>query len=146
MKILLKTKIEKNYQVVFSKFNLDLFRALKPPVMNLVVERFDGCKKGDEVHLKMDLFGAFKQKWISHITEDFRSDYEIYFVDVGALLPPPLTKWTHIHRIEKINELSSYVVDDVEYTSGNHILDLLMYPALYSMFLYRKPIYKRKLS
>lgn len=146
MKILIKTRIEKNYQVIFSKFNLELFKALKPPLLNLVVERFDGCKKGDEVHLKMDLMGLLNQKWVSHITANFRSDYEIYFVDEGTLLPPPIKKWKHIHRIEKINELASYVVDDIFYTSGNRALDLAIYPALYLMFLYRKPIYKRELS
>jgi ligand-binding SRPBCC domain-containing protein len=146
MKILIKTRIEKNYQLLFSKFNIDLFKALKPPFVNLVVERFDGCKKGDEVHLKIDLFGKFNQKWISHITSEFRGDYEIYFVDEGAQLPPPLKKWKHIHRIEKIHELASYIVDDIEYTSGNMALDLAIYPALYLMFLYRIPIYKRVLS
>jgi ligand-binding SRPBCC domain-containing protein len=146
MKILIKTRIEKNYQVLFTKFTIDLFKALKPPFVNLVVERFDGCKKGDEVHLKMDLFGKFNQRWISHITDDFRGDYEIHFVDEGALLPPPLIKWKHIHRIEKINELASYIVDDIEYTSGNKALDLVLYPALYLMFFYRVPIYKRELS
>lgn len=146
MKIVIKTKIDKNYQIVFSKFNLQLFKALKPPFVQLEVERFDGCKKGDEVHLKMLLFGWLKQKWISHITADFKSEYEIYFVDEGAYLPPPLKKWKHIHRIDKINELSCFVIDDIEYTSGNVALDLLLYPALYLMFLYRKPIYKRVLS
>lgn len=146
MKILIKTRIEKNYQVIFSKFNLNLFKALKPPILNLVVERFDGCKKGDEIHLKIDLWGKLNQKWISHITEDSRNDYEINFVDVGTLLPPPLKKWKHTHRIEKINELASFVVDDINYTSGNKVIDLAIFPALYLMFLCRKPIYIRELS
>ncbi len=146
MKILIKTKIPKNYQIVFSKFNLQLFKALKPPIVNLVVERFDGCKKGDEIHLKMDFFGLANQRWISHITDDFRGDYEIHFVDEGALLPPPLKKWKHIHRVEKINETNCFVVDDITYTSGNQLLDLVLYPALYLMFLYRVPVYKKELS
>ena len=114
--------------------------------MNLEVERFDGCKKGDEVHLKMSLFGILNQRWISHITKDVKSDYDIYFIDEGALIPPPLKKWTHYHRIEKISELASYVIDDIDYTTGNAVLDLILYPALYSMFYCRKPIYKRELS
>jgi ligand-binding SRPBCC domain-containing protein len=146
MKILIKTRIDKNYQIIFSKFNLQLFKALKPPLVNLSVERFDGCKKGDEIHLKMDFFGLLNQKWISSITADFRSDYEIHFIDEGTLLPPPLKKWKHIHRIEKINELSSFVVDDIEYSCGNKAIDLAIYPALYLMFLYRVPIYKKELS
>lgn len=146
MKILIKTKIDKNYQVLFSKFNVELFKALKPPLVNLDIERFDGCKKGDEIHLRMDIFGQLNQRWISLITSDFRSEYEINFVDEGALLPPPLVKWKHVHRIEKLNETSSFIVDDIYFTSGNLIVDLAIYPALYLMFLYRKPIYKRELS
>ena len=115
-------------------------------MLNLTVERFDGCKKNDEVHLKMDLFGQLKQVWVSRITEDFRNDYEIFFVDEGIVLPPPLIKWKHIHRIEKINELSSYVVDDIEYSCSNIFIEMAIYPALYAMFLYRNPIYKRELS
>jgi ligand-binding SRPBCC domain-containing protein len=146
MKILIKTRIDKNYQIIFSKFNLQLFKALKPPLVNLSVERFDGCKKDDEIHLKMDFFGLINQKWISRITEDFRSDYEIHFIDEGTFLPPPLKKWKHTHRIEKINELTSFVVDDIEYSCGNKVIDLAIYPPLYLMFLYRVPIYKKELS
>ena len=146
MHILIKTRIEKNFQLLFPKFNIELFKALSPPLMNLMVERFDGCKKGDEIHLKMDLFGKFNQRWISQITEVVRTDYQIYFVDEGTLLPAPLTKWKHHHRIVKIHELASFVIDDIEYSTGNKAIDLAIYPVLYLMFLLRKPIYKRELS
>ena len=146
MKIFIKTRIEKNYQIIFSNFNLALFEALKPPLMKLTVERFDGCKAGDEVHLKMSLFGVLNQRWISHITKDVKSDYDIYFVDEGVLIPPPLKKWTHYHRIEKISELASFVIDDIDYKTGYSFLDIILYPPLYLMFYYRKPIYKRELT
>ena len=145
MKILIQTRIEKNFQLVFSKFNLALFRALKPKFAPVTIERFDGCKKGDEVHLRMKLFGK-EQRWVSKITSDFKGDYEMNFVDEGAVLPPPLIKWKHIHRVEKINETACYIVDDIEYTSGNLAIDLAIYPVLYSMFKARSPIYKRELS
>lgn len=146
MKILIKTKIEKNYQVLFSLFNIDLFKALKPPVMSLIVERFDGCKPGDEVHLRMDFFGFFKERWVSRITKEARTEYEVYFIDEGIVLPFPIKNWTHQHRIEKITELSSYVVDEIDYSSGNKFIDLLIYPGLFLMFLFRVPVYKRVLS
>ena len=50
MKIIISTPIKNNYRDVFAQFNIELFKALKPPMIGLVVERFDGCKKGDEVH------------------------------------------------------------------------------------------------
>ena len=61
MKIKITTPIKRNYREVFALFNLQLFEALKPPVVNLKVERFDGCKKGDEVHLKEILGVVFHE-------------------------------------------------------------------------------------
>ena len=87
MKILIKTQIDKNYNFCFSKFDEDLFKFLKPPLLNLEVERFDGCKKGDEIHLGIGL-GPFSMKWISHITENSENDEENLFIDEGHLLPP----------------------------------------------------------
>lgn len=141
MKILIKTPIKRNFREVFARFDRELFTALKPPVVKLEVERFDGCKKGDEVHLKIN-----GQRWVSHITEFFESDDEIYFIDRGAIIPPPLSNWKHIHRVVRTGEDSCEVIDDIEYTTGNTILDKVMYPAFYTMFLLRRPIYKKKLS
>lgn len=141
MKILIKTPIEKDYRTVFLQFDLKLFTALKPPLVNLVVERFDGCKKGDEVHLKVA-----GQKWVSHITELYEGDDEIYFVDIGVIIPPPLTSWRHVHRIEHAGKNKCFVIDDIEYSTGNKLLDKLIYPAIKAMFLLRKPIYIKELS
>ncbi len=142
MKIIIQTRVEKNFQLVFNRFNLDLFKALKPPLVQLEVERFDGCKKGDRVHLKMNTFGKI-QRWESLITSDSKGDYEFNFVDEGVLIPPPLTKWTHTHRVMKINEVSALIVDDIDYHCKSKIIEALIYPALYAMFLFRVPVYKR---
>lgn len=141
MKIRISTPIQRNFRDVFSLFNLKLFEALKPPVVNLKVERFDGCKKGDEVHLIVA-----GQRWVSHITDYVENEDEIYFIDRGVIIPPPLSSWLHIHRIERSGENSCNVIDDIEYSTGNVFIDKLIYPALYAMFAMRKPIYKRELS
>lgn len=146
MKIVIKTKIPKNFLDIYSKFDQKLFEALSPPLMKVLVDRFDGCNKGDEVHLSMTLFGVIGQRWISLITRQEINENEAFFIDEGSLLPPPLKSWKHIHRINKIDENSSHVIDDIEYTTGNAMLDLLIFPALYSMFYFRKPVYKRELS
>ena len=141
MKIKITTPIKRNYREVFALFNLQLFEALKPPVVNLKVERFDGCKKGDEVHLKVA-----GQRWVSHITDYVENEDEIYFIDRGVIIPPPIKSWLHIHRIERSGENSCNVIDDIEYSTGNAFIDKLIYPALCAMFAMRKPIYKRELS
>lgn len=141
MKILIKTPIARDYQSVFKLFDLKLFKALKPPLIKLVVERFDGCKKGDEVHLNVS-----GKRWVSHITEYVENEDEIYFIDVGVIIPTPLTSWKHIHRIERTGLNSCNVVDEIYFSTGNQLLDKLVYPAITAMFLLRKPVYKRELS
>jgi ligand-binding SRPBCC domain-containing protein len=141
MKLIIKTDIPKNYREVFSLFNKELFIALKPPLINLKVERFDGCKKGDEIHLKVSGL-----RWVSHITELHEDQDQIYFVDHGVIVPPPIKFWKHIHRIERTGEQNSVIIDDIEYSTGNVFTDKLIYPALYAMFLMRRPIYKKELS
>jgi ligand-binding SRPBCC domain-containing protein len=146
MKIFISTPIEKNYRDVFALFNEKLFKALKPPMVKLEVERFDGCKKGDEIHLKITPLNLKTERWISHITEYHEDNEQIYFIDIGVVIPFPLKYWKHIHRIERVSENKCMVVDDIEFTSGNAVLDRLLYPIFFTMFKMRSPVYKRELS
>lgn len=145
MKIFLPTEINNNLHSTFGLFNEDLFKALKPPAVELNVLKFDGCKKGDEVHLEIS-FGPLKQKWISLITDDLISDDVCFFIDEGKKLPPPLKSWKHIHRIRKIDDHNCVIEDDIEYSTGNSILDRLIYPILYAQFKTRKPVYQKLLN
>lgn len=142
MKIYFETAVATDYKSVLSGFNLDLFKALKPPIIQLIVDRFDGCETGGEVHLRVGL-GPFKQRWISLITEHGSSDQECFFVDVGSVLPPPLKRWRHQHRILKRDEKTSLIIDDIEFSSGLKILDYFLYPALYAQFALRGPVYRK---
>jgi ligand-binding SRPBCC domain-containing protein len=142
VRILIQTHLNQSYDDVFKGFDLKLFKALKPPLLGLEVSRFDGCKKGDEVHLKIKI-GPLSQDWISHITDHGDNESEHYFIDEGQLLPPPLKYWKHRHRIIKTGENSCVIHDDIEFSANNIILDVLMYPVLYFQFWLRKPIYKK---
>jgi ligand-binding SRPBCC domain-containing protein len=110
-------------------------------MVKLEVLRFDGCKKGDEVHLSVS-----GKRWISHITDFHEDEDQIYFVDIGFVIPAPLASWKHIHRIERTGEHTSQVIDDIEYTTGSPLVDKLIYPGLYAMFVMRRPVYKKELS
>jgi len=140
MKIYLETRVNKNYLEVIKGFDLSLFKALKPPMTYLEVQRFDGCLEGDEVHL---IVGPLKQKWISYISQDFKDDSKVGFVDIGKVLPPPLKTWEHKHVIQKIDNKSSIVIDDIEFSSGSIFINLIIYLPLYIQFALRKPIYKK---
>lgn len=145
MRILIKTKLSKNFKAVHHGFDLNLFKALKPPLIGLEVKRFDGCLKGHEVHLEIGI-GPLKQQWISLITDNIENDAECTFIDEGKVLPPPLKNWHHTHRILNIDGENCEIHDDIQYSSGNGLLDLLMYPALYFQFYLRRPVYQKYFS
>jgi ligand-binding SRPBCC domain-containing protein len=140
MRIIIKTHVEQDFKKVFQAFDINLFMKLKPPLVGLNVIRFDGCKKGDKVQIEIR-FLWFKQRWHSDITENHENEKSSYFIDKGRLLPWPLKKWKHVHKIEKSVE-NSIIIDDICYNTGNKLLDILIFPALFLQFYYRKPVYK----
>ncbi|MFY0599832.1 MAG: hypothetical protein JXR03_09175 [Cyclobacteriaceae bacterium] len=141
MRIRVKTTVGQNVQSVKDRFSQDLFLALNPPFPKVDLLAFGGCKKGDVVSLKL-YFPFFSQIWTSHITEDSASEDQWLFVDEGVELPFFLKKWKHNHIVEK-SDKGSAIIDDIEFSSGLLLVDLILYPGLMAQFLYRKPIYRR---
>jgi len=141
MKILIETLVAQNYKDVFAQFDRDLFLALKPPLINLQLERFDGCNKGDKVEMQLGILGV-QQSWKALIVEQQENSDAIYFIDEGVEIPPPIKHWRHRHTLKNIAERQTMIVDDIEFSTGNSVLDLLMYPIMYLLFWYRKPIYR----
>lgn len=142
MKIIIKTPVTGEPSQIISRFDQSLFEALAPPGPGVELVRFDGSKKGDIVHIKLNLFGLKRVDWISEITENKQNSEESYFIDRGIQLPFFLAKWEHKHLV-KIAENGSVIVDDIFYQTPSMVLDYLLYPILYVQFLYRKPIYQR---
>lgn len=142
MRIILKTYVEQTPENVFEGFDQNLFIKLKPPGIGLKLIRFDGCEKGSIVELQLN-FGLFKQRWKSTVTDFAKTAEEIYFVDEaeGKDLPFFLKKWKHRHRLVREGN-GTYIIDEIEYTSPFG-LNLLMYPALWMQFAWRKPIYRK---
>ena len=142
MNIRINTNIGINSkEKVFAGFDRKLFLQLAPPFPKLNLIRFDGCLKGDEVHLESD-FIVFKQKWISLIVENNISDSEIYFIDEGRTLPFPLKTWRHKHIVRQIGNTVE-IEDNISFDTKNKVADILLYLPLYLLFLYRNPVYKR---
>lgn len=142
MKISIETTVDQKQQVVIDHFNQELFKALNPPWVKADLVRYDGNKPGDTVALKLD-FLIFKQNWISEITAEHQDEQSYYFIDEGKKLPFFLSYWKHKHIIEKKGEQQSIIRDDIEFKAPFGLLSLLLYPALYLQFAYRKPIYKK---
>lgn len=152
MHLLLKTPVTSSVQHVWNGFDRSLFDQLSPPFPPVDVVRFDGCLKGDTVHLRLN-FLLFKQDWISLITDQRtietanRTD-EIYFIDEGTQLPFFLAYWRHRHSIVRdtaaeTGDDRAIIVDDITFRTPFRLTDYLFYPLLWLQFAYRKPIYRR---
>lgn len=138
MKILVETYVDASFETVVANFNEELFKSLNPPLMPAKLERFDGCNKGDEVHLSFPLVG----KWTSLITEAHSKPNEFYFKDIGVKLPFPLKTWKHQHFVKKTTK-GTLIIDSIDYQSFNFLFTALTYPLFWLIFNYRKPVYKK---
>ena len=141
LNIKISTYVESNLNTVFSGFDRKLFEMLKPPFLKMVINRFDGCKKDDIVHIILKSF-LFKLEWVSKVTDFSETENRIHFTDVGIKLPFFLRSWKHMHGIAKKNN-GSIITDDIIYNSPNLLIDVLIYPVLYFQFYSRKKIYKK---
>ncbi|GAB3882024.1 SRPBCC family protein [Spirosoma agri] len=142
MHLELKTDVTKSMADVWQGFNRDLFDRLSPPFPPVDVVRFDGCLKGDVVHLRLN-FLVFRQDWVSQIVDQQTTEFEIYFVDQGTRLPFFLTYWHHRHRLLRNPSGGTCIIDDITFRTPFRLTDLLLYPVMWLLFAYRKPIYKR---
>jgi ligand-binding SRPBCC domain-containing protein len=140
MRILLKTALKYPMDKVFSHFDEDLFKALTPSDKQLKLLRFDGSKKGDEIHLEFQF--PLKRSWISVITEEKQGPDSCYFIDEGTVLPFGLKTWTHKHVVKKMKD-GCEIIDDIEYKATSKLLTILMYIPLYLAFYPRKKAYKK---
>jgi ligand-binding SRPBCC domain-containing protein len=116
---------------------------LAPPFPPAEIVRFDGCLKGDVVHLRLN-FIFFKQDWISNIVDQQTGANEIFFVDQGSKLPFFLRYWHHRHRLVRDTQTGgTIVIDDITFRTPSLLTDFLFYPIMWGLFAYRKPIYRR---
>jgi len=141
MRLAVATQVAGDFHTVFAAFDGTLLVELNPPIPAVKLLRFDGMDVGDEVHLELD-FLLFRQSWVSRITEVLRDEREISFVDEGIELPFFLTAWRHRHRIAAYR-VATMIIDEIEYRAPNLLLGLVLWPALYLQFLYRRPVYRR---
>lgn len=145
MKIKIATQVKSELKKVVSGFTKELFVKLNPPFPPVVVKQFDGCIKGDKVVLELN-FLLFKQEWVSDIIESVEDENGFSFIDVGVKLPFFLSRWRHHHIIKKREDGGTTIIDDIDFSTGSLLTDLLFYPILYGQFLYRKPIYQKIFS
>ncbi|WPU63953.1 hypothetical protein [Peredibacter starrii] len=139
MNLLFKTRIHLPFERIRDQFNRDLFIYLSPPLLPFTIKRFDGCKKGDEVHIGL----LFAQQWISLMTFEETNAKGWSFIDEGKTLPWPLSNWKHHHRVDKISATESEIVDDIHYECSPSWMAPLIRPILWSVFAIRPKRYQK---
>jgi ligand-binding SRPBCC domain-containing protein len=141
----ISTPIQASLSHVKELFTADLLLRLSPPFPRVSLQRFDGCKKEDNVILEINLVFT-KVTWSSLITEDKLTADEWFFIDEGVKMPFGLHYWQHKHRVKKINEESCEIIDEISFDTRNEFLNYLLFPFLWGMVFYRKPFYQKYLS
>lgn len=135
MNIILKSRVDNNLENVHKGFDSELFKYLLPPGAKLIA--FGGSRKGDIVHLNLPLAG----EWISEITEHGETNDSRYFIDEGRKLPYPLKTWKHKHILHRKGN-STIIEDNMTFSTGSKLLNVLFYPVLLLSFLPRVWQYK----
>jgi len=141
MRVRIKTVVEANKSQVISGFDEKLFVKLSPPFPKVKLLRFDGCGVGDKVEIQLN-FILFQQIWKSEIIESEIDDEHFYFIDIGKELPFFLKSWRHKHIITAKGD-GCLIEDDINFSTGLLLTDILFYPAMYLQFAYRIPVYRR---
>ena len=143
MHVTLRTTVVQAPAQVMAGFTRELFVALAPPFPKLRVLRFDGCRTGDQVEIELNTL-VKRLPWTSLIVDHGQQpDGTLFFIDEGQVLPPPLRYWRHRHLIQPGPNGGSVIADDLEYRTASRLLDVLLYPAMWAQFAWRKPIYRR---
>jgi ligand-binding SRPBCC domain-containing protein len=143
MKIYFETTVSASFETVKENFNENLFAALKPPGLGFTIKRFDGVKKGNEIHLEINMPSLLSKKWVSVVTHEEGSKNAWSFVDEGKILPWPLTRWRHAHWVVKLNEKHSKIIDDIYFECSPAALGPAIRPVLWAAFAVRPSFYKK---
>jgi ligand-binding SRPBCC domain-containing protein len=142
MKIFFKTRVKASFPRVRDGFDFDLFKALIPPWTDVTHDRFDGCKEGDEIHFTAHRLGL-KVRWVSLITFANHSEAEWSFIDEGKMIPFPLKYWRHLHRVVRVSDTKTDIIDDIEYRCYTKSLEKLVYPLLWATIAIRPRRYRQ---
>jgi ligand-binding SRPBCC domain-containing protein len=141
MKIVLRSRVNCRFEEVSENFGRQLFEFLLPPKLIARLIRYDGSRPGSIVHIRFHL--PYPSDWISIIKSEENNNNKYIFVDEGEKLPFGLKQWKHIHSVLKIDDNTTEIIDDMTFSTGLKLLDMLAYPVLFFAFYPRKKQYKQ---
>lgn len=130
---------------VVKKFDRGLFESLMPPFSLINLLQYDGTHQGGRYKLGTKFINF--PLWEGEITKaDFLSGKEYVFVDEVQHNRAGIRHWKHTHRFVEGPSKQTYLVDEVEFTALNPLLERVYEMALRSYFFYRQLRYKKLLS
>lgn len=141
MRIFLRSSVEYDFDKVTSGFGSELFEFLLPPKFMASLVTYEGSVPGSKVHIRFKI--PYPSDWISVIKSEEKDDNKYVFMDEGEVLPFGLKKWKHIHSVIKIDNQTTEIIDDMNFSTGFKFLDLLYFPILFLAFYPRKKLYKK---
>jgi len=142
MNLEFRTPIKRPFQDIQARFDSELFLRLSKGLLPFNMERFDGCKKGDEIHIKIGMW-PFKFRWVSLISYEETNASGWSFIDEGKVLPWPLIYWKHHHRVDRISATESTIVDSIQYECSPTFLGKLIWPVMWMVFAKRPKRYRQ---
>lgn len=142
MKIRIQTELDNKFKDIVSNFDKDLFLALKPKGVRLSIKRWDGIYIDALFELEIALLWV-KQIWIGKISDVQKSKEKFSFIDIGVELPSPISKWRHLHLVLKKGKNRTIIIDEVDFKTRFFVLDIVIYPFLFSQFYSRKKAYRK---
>lgn len=132
MIIEVRTKVHKPANLVFERFNRELFETLNPWWNIMKIKRFDGIVENGLAVLEV---GPFRQEFRTVIKDIGES----HFVDIGIKLPFPFIKWKHTHLIDAIDN-DCIITDHVSFDVVP-VLRPVIWLYVKAMFTYRRKKY-----
>ena len=134
-----KTNISKPFSVVKKAFvdkQGELLQSLLPPFCKLL--HYKGVRRG--AIIKISLFG---KKCTFKVVTYSTSNDKLYFNDIikeGKLLG--ISFWSHRHKINKLSDNDTVIIDEVTFTSRNRYKDFILHVLFLASFIVRSIQYK----
>ncbi len=141
MKIVLRSTVNQAFDTVADHFDEELFTFLLPPPFVAQLVKYEGSAPGNIVHIRFNF--PWRSSWISKITSSHRDNNEFSFVDIGVKLPFGLKAWKHRHTVKKVDQSTTAIIDEMEFSTGFLLFNLIAFPVLYLSFYPRKKQYKK---
>lgn len=138
--LIFQTTLNQPIQLVKERFNEDLFRFLAPVFPRVKIKQYDGQEPGSLVWVELNFF-LFTWNWKSLIKEKTENDFRLEFTDFGLELPPFLSEWKHVHRLES-HDKQTVITDHIQWKAGQYWPELLVRLMLWVQFRGRPAMYR----